>query len=268
MIPENRLEELARDLIPAVRRAGAEIMAVSRKAGMKTRKKSDSSPVTEADEKAEVIVLEALSKIAPEVPVVAEEHTARHGLPDEQKRQFFLVDPLDGTKEFLRGGSDFTVNVALVQDGAPVLGVVSAPAREALWFGTAADGAFKLEGTAKRPGRIGVRKAAPGQLAIVASRSHRSPNLEAWLAHFPHAAHVSIGSSLKFCLVAEGKADLYPRLGPTMEWDTAAGDAVLRAAGGEVLDADGTTLPYNKPGYRNGHFIARGDSRVGYPPID
>lgn len=249
-------------LAPAIARANAEIMAVRRQ-GAIAREKADRSPVTLADERAEKVLLAALAEHWPQVPVVAEENAAATGLPADAARRFFLVDPLDGTKEFLKGGLDFTVNVALVEEGVPIFGIVACPADGRFYAG--AHGLGAVQAVIGDDGRLGerheihTRRPVGDPPVIVASKSHRNAETDAWLAHYPQARLVSIGSSLKFCLVAEGKADLYPRLGPTMEWDTAAGDAVLRAAGGRVLDARGQTFGYGKPGFRNGWFIAFGD---------
>lgn len=254
-------DTLKSDLIDVVFAAGDAIREVQR-ARIDVRHKSDASPVTEADERAEAIILAALARLTPDTPVVAEEQVSAGTLPDIADKPFWLVDPLDGTKEFIRGGVDFTVNVALIDDGVPVLGLVYAPADGRLFVGSAEGGA-----AAGRRGEDGsatlspahTRRARPDGLTIVASRSHSNPETETYLANYPGADCVSIGSSLKFCLVAAGQADLYPRLGPTMEWDTAAGHAVLLAAGGAVTAPGGGPLAYRKPDFRNGFFLARGD---------
>lgn len=263
------LEALVAPLIEASAEAGVAIMDVL-SATLEVRQKDDLSPVTLADERAERIVLAVLAKIAPDIPVIAEESFAAGNIPETGGGPFFLVDPLDGTKEFIRGRDSFTVNIALIEGSLPVFGVVFAPATDILYLGIVADAelgrsasAFLIEGlsTGNRDQRvITTRRADPGKLTIVASRSHRNPETEAYLSHYPDADIASIGSSLKFCLLATGEADLYPRLGPTMEWDTAAGQAILMAAGGDVLDVDGTPFGYRKPGYRNGNFVARGDT--------
>jgi 3'(2'), 5'-bisphosphate nucleotidase len=252
---------LAEALAGAVRRAGERIVA-RRKAGLSVETKADATPVTEADREAEGIILDALRKLAPKVPVVAEEEVAGGRIPDVGS-EFVLVDALDGTRDFVNGGDDFTVNVALVRNGSPVLGVVCAPARRRLWIGIAGDGAYSVdESNAWHP--IRVRPAHPAPFDIVASRSHRTPETDAFIARFPGSRIVAAGSSLKFCTVAEGKADLYPRLGSTSQWDTAAGDAVLRAAGGRVLTLEGKPLRYGPgkaPGaaaFLNPWFVAAG----------
>jgi 3'(2'),5'-bisphosphate nucleotidase len=216
--------------------------------------------VTAADQAAEAIILAHLASAAPGVPVVAEEQAAAGGAPVVAGR-FFLVDPLDGTKEFVAGRDEFTVNIALVEHGVPVLGVVGAPALGRLFAGDVARRvAFELRAAAAslEPLRLPlkVRATPPGGPVAVASRSHGSDATEAWLAAAGVAGRVSIGSSLKFCLLAAGEADVYPRFGPTMEWDTAAGHAVVLAAGGVVREPDGRPLRYGKPGFRNPSFIA------------
>jgi 3'(2'), 5'-bisphosphate nucleotidase len=220
--------------------------------GFEVQHKADHSPVTAADHAAEAIILERLRKIAPHVPIVAEEEVAAGRLPSIGK-EFFLVDPLDGTKEFVQRNGDFTVNIALVRDGDPVLGVVYAPVTSGLYIGNVTDG------WAKRGQQLIKVRAVPERgLSVVVSRSHATPETETYLAQYKVAERVSVGSSLKFCLVAAGEADLYPRLGPTMEWDTAAGQAVLVAAGGSVLAPGGEPLRYGKSGLRNSHFVAGG----------
>lgn len=234
--------------------------------------KADGSVITAADDAAEAIILEGLGKAAPGVPVLAEEAASRGEVPDLGDR-FFLVDPLDGTREFVNRTGEFTVNIALVEAGVPVLGVVLAPASRTLWAGGRGEGAFRqaLDGTplALAGTRAPIRcRPCPGQdRTAVASRSHRSAETETLLSDLGCSDFRPAGSSLKFCLVAEGDADVYPRLGRTMEWDTAAGQAVLEAAGGRVheLDDSGTEggpLRYGKAarGYDNPHFIAWGDT--------
>ena len=255
--------DLCAVLEPLAVRAGEAILAV-RANGVVASEKADHSPVTEADNRAEAIILAGLRTAYPQVPVVAEEEAAAGRVPDITSVPFFLVDPLDGTKEFIAGKPDFTVNIALVKDGVPWAGVVYAPARGALYSGNAI-GAFKSDVLAD--GRIVNRKSIGGadptdSVRIVASKSHNTPETDAFIARFPGAQRVSVGSSLKFCLVAEGEADIYPRYGRTMEWDTAAGDAVLRAAGGMTLSLDGKPLLYGKrdqaddADFANPHFIS------------
>lgn len=242
-------------VVDIVRQAGRVVMEVYAQT-FDVRRKGDASPVTEADERAEALIVPALRALAPRVPVVAEEAASR-GEADAAGRSFWLVDPLDGTREFVSRNGEFTVNVAWVQDGAPRLGVVLAPAQGRLWAGVVGQGAWVEDGEGRRA--IAVRRPPAEGLTVVASRSHGD---EAALSRFlqgrPVARVVQAGSSLKLCLVAEGQADLYPRQGRTMEWDIAAGQAVLEAAGGQVLTLEGTPLRYGKPGFENPHFVARG----------
>jgi len=259
--------ELVEGLKASALRAGRAIMEVF-DSDFDVRRKDDYSPVTEADEKAERLILEDLARLAPGVPVVAEESVEAGRVPDISGGQFFLVDPLDGTKEFIGRGTSFTVNIGLIEDRQPRLGVVLAPATGDLYWGIVDEGAWLLRNAyaaQEEAQPLQVRQATPDDLAIVASRSHLNPATEAILAQYPKARQVNIGSSLKFCLVAEGRADLYPRMGPTMEWDTAAGHAVLSAAGGSVTTPDGGEFLYAKPDFRNGHFIAKGDPRLAIP---
>jgi 3'(2'), 5'-bisphosphate nucleotidase len=253
---------MLQSLIYTAQRAGAAIMAVYA-TDFAVRDKADASPVTAADEAAEKILLADLAVIAPGVPVVAEESVAAGHVPVIAER-FFLVDPLDGTREFVSHRDEFTVNVALIDAGEPVLGVVFAPARRELYWGDVRagkagvidadpDGTMPSLGTA-----ISARVRPAGGLTAVASRSHRTPETDAFLTNYSIAEFRSIGSSLKFCLVAAGQADLYPRLGTTMEWDTAAGHAVLSAAGGRVTGLAGEPFRYGKPGFKNGNFVAWG----------
>lgn len=221
--------------------------------------KDDLSPVTEADSRAEALLLPRLAALLPGVPVVAEEAVSRDGAP-AVGAEFLLVDPVDGTREFVRRNGDFTVNVALVRDGVPVVGAVYAPARERLWVGGtgAATGRVVPGGDPGELTPATTRPYPPEGLVAVASRSHLDERTRAFLDRLRPAGTTTAGSSLKFCLLATGEADVYPRFGPTMEWDTAAGDAVLRAAGGTVLDAAGEVLGYGKSGLRNGPFVAWG----------
>jgi 3'(2'), 5'-bisphosphate nucleotidase len=232
-------------------------------AGFEVQRKADRSPVTQADLAAEAIILERLRHAAPDVPIVAEEEVAA-GRKPAIGSEFFLVDPLDGTKEFIQRIGDFTVNIALIRNGVPVMGVVYAPVTSGLFIGNVEDGWAQRshQPTDSKNVATGaplrVRAAPAGGLTVVVSRSHATPETETYLAQYPVSERISVGSSLKFCLVAAGEADLYPRLGPTMEWDTAAGHAVLVAAGGTVLAPGGAPLEYGKPGLRNSHFIAGG----------
>ena len=251
-------------LIKLSREAGAAIMDIFA-TDFSVYTKDDTSPVTEADEKGEKIILAGLAKLAPGIPVVAEECASAGNIPEIHDGRFWLVDPLDGTKEFIRKGTDFTVNIALIERNEPVLGVVFAPALDKVYAGSREGGAFLEEKGERRT--LQVKNPGEGTLRIVASKSHRNAETDAYLAHYPGADLVSVGSSLKFCLVAEGAADLYPRLGPTMEWDTAAGHAVLGAAGGDVFDTSLDPFRYQKADFRNGFFIARGGPDVPLYPV-
>jgi 3'(2'), 5'-bisphosphate nucleotidase len=247
--------QLLPKVLVIVEQAGAVILQHYTE-GTTVAHKADASPVTAADEAGEAVILAGLRALTPELPIVAEEAVAHGQMPEVGDGEFWLVDPLDGTKEFLSRNGEFTVNVGLVRDRRPVLGVVLAPARGLAWWGVVGEGASRREDG--RVGAIHVRS-RPRQAAVaVASRSHRDAETDGWLAAEGITDTVSAGSSLKFCLVAEGKADVYPRFGPTMEWDTAAGDAVLRAAGGSVETTAGAPFLYVKPGFRNPGFIARG----------
>ncbi len=224
--------------------------------------KTDASPVTEADERAEAIILKGLAQRFPEIPVIAEESVAVGRIP-EITTQFFLVDPLDGTKEFISRNGEFTVNIALIQNGTVSSGVVYAPAIDTLYWGEMGQGSAKatLKPEQALPNtwqKIFVRTAPEAGYTVLASRSHRDAATDAYLATIRVAELIGAGSSLKFCTIADGKADLYPRFGRTMEWDTAAGHAVLAAAGGKVIGADGRPFLYGKKarGFDNPAFIA------------
>ncbi|WP_422367777.1 3'(2'),5'-bisphosphate nucleotidase CysQ [Pelagibius sp.] len=234
---------------------------------IEVRQKDDASPVTEADEAAETFILGALNTLTPDIPVVAEEAMAAGEEPVIEGNRFWLVDPLDGTKEFISRNGEFTVNIALIEDGQPVAGVVHAPAMAMTWAGVCGDeedggkgaGQAVFAETDKPVMDIRTRDMPEDGAVVVASRRHGSgAELEDFLSRFKVAETVSAGSSLKFCLVASGRADLYPRLGRTMEWDTAAGHAVLLAAGGQVYTLDDEPLDYGKPGFENPNFYALG----------
>lgn len=224
-------------------------------AGCDARVKSDRSPVTDADEEAEKLILAELAKAFPHVPVVAEEQAAAGKIVSVGSR-FFLVDPVDGTKEFIKRGGEFTVNIGEVVDGVPMAGVVFAPAIGRLFVGAVGEGAFEISNGATRT--ITARAPASDGLVAVSSKSHPDARTDELLKTLPIKGQTNAGSSLKFCLVAAGEADIYPRAGHTMEWDTAAGDAVLRAAGGRMTTWEGEAFVYGKPGFHNGAFIARG----------
>jgi 3'(2'), 5'-bisphosphate nucleotidase len=251
-MPTNELLDQVRDI---ALRAGQVVMDVY-STDFAVRGKDDASPVTEADERAETVIVSALQALTPDIPIVAEEAVAAGRTPVVHGR-FWLVDPLDGTKEFISRNGEFTVNIALVQDGAPVLGVVYAPALGRLFAGAVGGPAYVEDGDGRRP--IACRAVPADGLTVVASRSHGdAAALDAFLDGRKVASLKNAGSSLKLCLVASGEADLYPRLGRTMEWDIAAGHAVLSAAGGRVTDLSGQVLRYGKPGFDNPHFVASG----------
>jgi len=244
-------------LIPVIRRlaleAGAVIMAVYDGPDFEVRSKSDASPVTEADMAADALISAGLRAAFPDVVLITEEQADSHALTAQT---FLIVDPLDGTKEFVQRRGDFTVNIAYVHNGVPVRGVVYAPAQGRLFY-TRADGTTVEEMADGRIEPLRVSHPDNGALMVVASKSHRDAATDAYIARYAVRDMTSAGSSLKFCLVASGEADLYPRLGRTMEWDTAAGDAVLRGAGGRVVRFDDhTDLGYGKPGWENPFFIA------------
>ena len=236
--------------------AGAAIMEIYA-APFTVEQKADASPVTEADRRAESIIIERLRQAAPEIPIIAEELAAAGHLPVSAPRLFWLVDPLDGTKEFVRRNGEFTVNIALVEESRPVLGVVHAPAQGVTYWASEA-AAWRQSGTAA-PERIAARAAPVRGKVVLHSRSHSDERaLADYIAQFADADRRISGSSIKFCLLAAGDADVYPRFGRTMEWDTAAGQAILEAAGGTVTTLDGAPLRYGKPGFANPDFIARG----------
>nr|WP_283938284.1 3'(2'),5'-bisphosphate nucleotidase CysQ [Sphingomonas brevis] len=239
-------------LVVAARVAGAEILKLVA-AGFEVETKSDQSPVTICDRAAEKLILRALAEAAPGIPVIAEEEVAAGRIPAHDDT-YFLVDPLDGTKEFVRGGDDYTVNIGLIEKGQPKLGVVHQPVTGKLWGGLVGEGAFIDEGGSRRS--IYCRELGDTRAAI-ASKSHYNQATDDYLAEAVGLCdHVSIGSSLKFCILAEGQADIYPRLSPTSEWDTAAGHAVLVAAGGRVDGLDGKPLQYGKAAFLNRGFCA------------
>ena len=230
-------------------RAGEAILRVADRGAHATRHKHDRSPLTAADLAANAILLETLHALDPGTLVISEETPYDAGAPLPQR--FWLVDPLDGTREFLAGNGEYTVNVALVEHGVPVLGVVHAPARGVTYAAARGEGASRTDARGTRP--IGVRR--DGRLAVVASRSHRGSSLDAFLAALPAHDVVALGSSLKLCLVADGTAHLYPRLGPTFWWDTAAAHAIILEAGGTVTSLDGAPLRYAGDDLRNPPFV-------------
>jgi 3'(2'), 5'-bisphosphate nucleotidase len=248
-----------RDACTALARdAAREIMRIY--AGdLGTRTKADQSPVTDADHAAEAVIVAGLRSLTPGLAVVAEEEMAAGHVPRLDGNPFWLVDPLDGTKEFIKRNGEFTVNIALIENGKPTLGIVLAPVPATLWRGDAELGADKSDNDGAFTA-ITTRRAPANGLVACASRSHAIySDLDIWFRDndLTVTGRIQAGSSLKFCLIAEGKADIYPRFGPTNEWDTAAGQGVLEAAGGEVVTTDGRPLAYGKPKFSNPHFIAR-----------
>jgi len=247
-----RIREIARE-------AGQAIMEVYNR-DFDVEYKDDKSPLTEADLASHRYIEKALRSLTPDLPILSEES----GVPDYAERRnwgdYWLVDPLDGTKEFIKRNGEFTVNIALISNHEPVLGVVNAPARALEYFGSQTGGAFKAVADAA-PESISVSTEHTGSARVVGSRSHRGRSLDAYLEKLGDYEILPMGSSLKFCLVADGTADIYPRLGPTNEWDTAAAHAVLAAAGGEVVQPDGHPLRYNaKEPLLNPYFLAIGDT--------
>ncbi|WP_225889894.1 3'(2'),5'-bisphosphate nucleotidase CysQ [Indioceanicola profundi] len=241
----------------AARAAGAAILH-HYEAGVDPSRKADGSPVTAADTAAEAVITPALRALAPDIPVIAEEAFSRGEIPDLSTGPFWLVDPLDGTKEFLKRNGEFTVNIALVTRDGPLAGVVYLPVTGEMFTGCGPGTAARQLGSGPAES-IQARRAPDAGLTVMVSRSHAdTEKLEGFLKDWPVAERVVAGSSLKFCRIAQGLADLYPRLGPTMEWDTAAGHAVLDAAGGRVVKLDGSPFTYGKSGFLNGNFLARG----------
>lgn len=255
MIQKHELETLLEKLVPIVRRAGDEIMAIYA-SNFAVKNKQDETPVTEADMRAESVILPALRDLDKSIPIVSEEQASEGKIPETGTR-FWLVDPLDGTKEFVKRNGEFTVNIALIDSGEPVLGIVLAPALDRIYAGGRGLGAFVDQQGERTP--IFCRTVPDEGLTVVSSRSHSDADaLDRFLAGCKVAKQVAAGSSLKLCLVAAGEADVYPRLGRTMEWDIAAGDAVLRAAGGRLTKHDAGSMEYGKPGFENPHFSAWG----------
>lgn len=267
MIPADPIHDA---MIAAALAAGEAIMRVYHEPDVEIRFKTDASPVTAADEAAEAEILALLSNLVPSIPVVSEEQAAASVLP-QVSETFFLVDPLDGTKEFINRNGEFTVNIALIEGCTPAAGIVYAPALMRIFFGVVGEGAWEAKITPAGElhwRRIQVREHRHRGLVAVASRSHAGPETDSFLNPLDIRNRVSAGSSLKFCLVAAGEADIYPRLGRTMEWDTAAGHALLKAAGGCVRTFEGDDLVYGKrnqlhdSAFANPHFIAFASSAL------
>ncbi|MEM1179756.1 MAG: 3'(2'),5'-bisphosphate nucleotidase CysQ [Acidobacteriota bacterium] len=254
------------------REAGLATLQHHRRDDLHVERKKDDSPVTAADLASQEKILAGLQELAPDIPWLAEEDARSPDAAGRGRRRMWLVDPLDGTKEFIAGRDEFTVNIALVDRGEPILGVVVAPALGRSYLGHVGRGAWRHEHATEVRRPIEAAGTAvdggPGTLVVVASRSHRGAELEAFLEQLPPYEVTSIGSSLKLCLLAEGAADFYPRLSPTMEWDIAAAHAVLRAAGGEVhVYPDGETLRYDREDALNPYFIATCRRAVAWQPV-
>jgi 3'(2'), 5'-bisphosphate nucleotidase len=228
--------------------------------------KKDASPLTAADAASHEFLVEHLTGLIPGAPVVSEESEESHSQPLDAKGRYWLIDPLDGTKEFIKATNEFTVNVALMEGGRPVLGVVHAPALDLTYFGLRNSGAWR-QVDSQPPVLISTRRAEAARLSVVASKDHAGPLVQAMLARLDQPTLQSMGSSLKFCLVAEGKADIYLRDLPTMEWDTAAAQCVVESAGGSVCSLDGRPLGYGKPDLRNPAIITIGDSRLDWSSL-
>jgi len=250
--------------MPVVARAGEAIMRIY-DGEFAVERKADDSPLTLADLESQRVILESLAELTPEVPVLSEESANAPWSERRDWTELWVVDPLDGTREFVKRNGEFTINIALIVAHEPVLGVVAAPAQDVLYWGARGQGAHRRRGASRcvdeaAAGDAPIRiSAVATPLRVVGSRSHMSPATAAYLAGLPSYAATGVGSSLKFCLVAEGSADLYPRFGPTSEWDTAAGQAVLEAAGGHVTRLDGHPLRYNcRSSLVNGDFVAYG----------
>jgi 3'(2'), 5'-bisphosphate nucleotidase len=257
------------DLTLVVSRAAAAILAVPADA-LAPRTKPDGTPVTAADEAAEAVIRSGLGKLLPETPIISEE-TATNTAPATLGSRFVLADPLDGTREILAGRDEFTVNIAIIESGIPRLGIIAAPARGVVWRGIVGRGADRLELTPGKPARaargrrpIRSRSRRAGGVVAVASRSHLDAATEAWLHRLSPAQLIRCGSALKFALIAEGAADVYPRLSPVSAWDVAAGHAVLAAAGGIVMTPSGEPLDYGRPDLRIPAFVASGDADAPY----
>jgi 3'(2'), 5'-bisphosphate nucleotidase len=254
------LPELADALMPTVARAGLAIMQIYDGA-FTVQRKDDNSPLTLADLESQRIILEALTDLTPDIPVLSEESAQAPWAERQSWKELWVVDPLDGTREFVKRNGEFTINIALIVDHEPLLGIVAAPAQGLLYWGAAGVGAFsRHRDAAQRSIHV-----SPPQhpIRVVGSRSHTSAETAAYLARLGPHVMAGVGSSLKFCLVAEGNAELYPRFGPTSEWDTAAGQALLEAAGGHVTRLDGHRLRYNcRDSLINGDFLAFSHSSV------
>ena len=253
--------QLLKEVVAIAKKAGDAIMAIYNSDDFGVTLKTDDSPLTKADQAANNVILESLSLVS-DFPILSEESKLVEYAERSKWQTFWLVDPLDGTKEFIKKNGEFTVNIALISNGVPILGVVYAPAIERLYFAAEGQGAYVQNGDA-RPIAIKVADYNKQRLIVVASRSHAGSDLQNFLDQLSDYDVISMGSSLKICLVAEGKAHLYPRLGPTMEWDTAAAHAIVILAGGKLTDLGGIPLRYNKEELLNPYFVVAGNPQ--YP---
>ena len=259
MIDHATIQALREDVLAIAQDAAARILEVYER-DFDVMRKGDASPLTDADLAAHHCIVAGLTQLTPDIPVLSEE--SAHTIALETRRRWsrlWLVDPLDGTREFIKRNGEFTVNIALIDQGASVFGVIQAPVTGVLWHGVPGHGAFRRDADGERA--LHVRRPARAPLQVAASRSHLGPGTEALMARMGDLETVGLGSSLKFCRIAEGGMDVYPRFGPTSEWDTAAGQAILEAAGGVVLDPRGRPFRYNqRDTLLNGDFIALGDA--------
>ncbi len=246
------------ELVNICNNAGNEIMKIydnSDISKMEIEYKSDNSPLTLADKKSNQIICKSLKEQYPKIPILSEEGSEISYEERKKWGKFWLIDPIDGTKEFIKKNGEFTINIALIENNKPIIGIVYAPAVNKYWFGSKKTGSFKLENGHKSKIKVNEKVRCP--IKVVASRSHKSPKLENFLSNFENYELVNMGSSIKICLVAEGSADIYPRLAPTMEWDTAAAHAVLKYANGSLIDIDtNKEMEYNRKNLKNSYFIA------------
>ena len=270
MEPQNLLPEC----LHCARHAGRAIMQVYA-SDFSVEHKADDSPLTRADLASHHIITEHLRALTPDIPILSEEAATIDWETRQRWQRYWLIDPLDGTKEFVKRNGEFTVNIALIDNHQAVLGMVLAPVLKTYWFAVSGGGAHRLQTAAlddtvniDQAAAIRVRRPSAQPPVIIASRSHASAELQQYLQQLPEHEIISVGSSLKFCRVAEGNADLYPRLGPTSEWDTAAAQAVLEQAGGQVIRADGAALDYNrKASLLNPYFLVIGDNDHAWPSL-
>ena len=255
---DKTLADYGRDLATIVE-AAAEVILPFWRTELDVVRKADESPVTEADRAGERLILARLAERFPEIPAISEEHASEFGTPDAIGPRFFLVDPVDGTKAFVRGDPNFTVNIGLIDRGVPVAGAICAPATGEVWF-TSKDGVLKREGPGGAETRVQARPWPEGQALALVSHTMKEERAAELAAQYGFSLRAPMDSSIKLVRIAEGAADIYPRHGPTMEWDTAAGQAILTAAGGRFTTPEGEAFTYGKAdqGFRNGWFVARG----------